>query len=278
MITLRLPRHALAIAGLAAVLLLSGCAGGPSTVASTAPPYVTPTYAPGQKLSSAAALALLRQLYSRLTTAHLDVTSSGTGSGASTLNGDVDFRSTPAAVSGQLLLALMPTQTPIKLIFAGGNLYLNIADMTGSQYVETSFSQISAVPGVDLIDAIDPKAALTQFSAAISGVTYVGNEAIDGVQADHYTVSLDSAAALKADTSLFRGAPPDVVKQFTKVTTRPYEDIWVDGQGNLVQVITTLDGVTTTVNLSSFGEPVSITAPPASQVTSADQLGLAPGA
>jgi len=269
-----LSRRPLAALGLAGVLLLSACSGGgtPSVASSSSPtasasPYAAPTYSAGQKLSRDQMLSLLPALYSHLTTAHLDLSSNGNGSGATTLTADADFSTTPAEVSGQMLMALMPTPKPIVLILSGGTLYLNISGITGAQFIVATFPQISAVPGVDLLEAMDPKSAFSMFSPAISGGVYVGRETVDGVQADHYTVELDSAAALKSDPLLFRGAPPDVVTQFTKVKTRPYEDIWVDGQGNIVQVVTTLDEVTSTLTLSSFGEPVSVTAPSPSQIT-----------
>jgi hypothetical protein len=273
-------RRAGAAVGLVSVLFLTACGGNSSstTVATsptvTAAPYTAPTFTPGQSLSKSEVVTLLPNLYSRLTTAHVNVTGQGNGSGTVTLTGDANYTTTPVELSGQMLMSLMPTTSTIKTVFSGGKLYINIADMTGSQYVETSFSQISAVPGVDLLNAIDPRAAFSTFSTAISGGIYVGNETVNGVQADHYTVTLDSAALLKADPSLFMGAPPDVLTQFAKVKDRPYEDIWVDAQGNIVQVVTTLDEVTSTLTLSSFGEPVSITVPSADQITSLSGLGL----
>lgn len=269
-----LSRRPLAALGLAGVLLLSACsssgtpsAGSSSTPTTSTSPYVPPTYSAGQTLTRNQMLTLLPALYSHLTTAHLDLNSNGNGSGATTLTADADFSTTPAEVSGQMLMALMPTPKPIVLILSGGTLYLNISGITGAQFIQATFAQLTPVPGVELLPAMDPKSAFSTFSPAISGGVYVGKETVDGVQADHYTVEVDSAAVLKADPLLFRGAPPDVVTQFKKVKTRPYEDIWVDGQGHILQVVTTLDEVTSTLTLSSFGEPVSVKAPSPSQIT-----------
>lgn len=93
-------------------------------------------------------------------------------------------------------------------------------------------------------------------------VTLVGSEDVDGVSAKHYHVVIP-AAELKKSGVVDKGAA-DILKGDL------IYDIWVDGDKHPVKLSNQLEvsGTKTTLvmKFSNFGEPVSVQAPPASQV------------
>jgi hypothetical protein len=114
----------------------------------------------------------------------------------------------------------------------------------------------------------DPSRSLGAMFGA-SKVTKVGSEKVGGVDTTHYTVVLPRSALVSA-----MKYPAQIVNLLPR--TLNY-DTWVDGD-NLVRKVTsdlTVQGhkTTTEITFDHYGDPVSITAPPASQTTTTSALG-----
>jgi hypothetical protein len=133
----------------------------------------------------------------------------------------------------------------------------------------------------------DPTSGLSLLAGVSGSVTTVGHDSIRGVATTHYTFQVDSARAL---TSLPADAQA-AVKSFAAqlgVTTVPTE-AWIDSQGRIRRMHMTVDtskpaaspspvlpglppsalpkSTEITMELFDYGAPVSITVPPADQVT-----------
>jgi hypothetical protein len=126
----------------------------------------------------------------------------------------------------------------------------------------------------------DPTQALSYLRGASKDVKAVGTETINGVKATHYVGTIDTATAL----AKLSGALKQLAKaSLSKVPTIPF-DAYLDDEGRLVRMTqkTTVPGseltngmevhVQMTMDLTDFGTPVSVTAPPLSQTVDGRQL------
>jgi hypothetical protein len=103
----------------------------------------------------------------------------------------------------------------------------------------------------------------TDFTEAASGLQVVGQEQVAGADATHYHLTVDV-------TKLPQASPGREQLLTAGVLSLPV-DVWVDAKGRpvkLTEELTVQDQqVSTVVTVGSFDAPVSITAPPADQVS-----------
>jgi hypothetical protein len=117
----------------------------------------------------------------------------------------------------------------------------------------SSFSQI--------FDQADPSKISDTFKS-IKGLKKVGTEKVNGVETTHYTVTIDTAAAVKAsggDASKLKSAGvPD------KATV----NIWIDSEQRPAQMRMAMGSLANVdLTFSHWGDDVTVTAPPADQVS-----------
>jgi hypothetical protein len=264
--------------GALSVVGLSACgsshpAAGPETGAAKRP--VTAVLATAYENTVAAKSAQLT-LQVTVTAAGKQVTESGTGAvDWGTRQGTIDVKVEVPAASGSTSLTL-------REVIDGGNAYVMLPSSLigaagGKPWIETSFGSLTSGSST----GEDPTQVLSLLEADSSGVTEVGPATIDGAATTEYRAVVDPA-------KVEAGAPAAVkqllarASQASGLTSVPI-DVWVDGQGLARQI--TEDVTTTppassggssagpvkldlTMNLSNYGQPVSVTVPPASQVTS----------
>jgi hypothetical protein len=115
------------------------------------------------------------------------------------------------------------------------------------------------------LGSLDPSAMFDRFSDAITGGTYVGKETVDGTQTDHYRLTVDARAVASALPSQAAGAASAIPATETM-------DVWFDGDGRYKQMTMKVGGETVSESFTKWGEPVDISAPPASQVQDLDKL------
>ena len=93
-------------------------------------------------------------------------------------------------------------------------------------------------------------------------VTFVGAESVDGVDADHYRVVVDSAAMFRAmKQHTVPGMPKNLVY-----------DMWLDDHDLLRRMQFEVAGQSVDMSMSRWGVPVSVKAPPASKVVDASSM------
>jgi hypothetical protein len=109
----------------------------------------------------------------------------------------------------------------------------------------------------------DPDAIKAQYSA-FKKFTDLGVETVDGVQARHYKVTVDTVKSLKASGLGSIGGIPlkELLKTVPKTTT---SELWLDGD-NLIVKMTSDASAGFEVHYSKWGSPVQVAVPPKGRV------------
>jgi hypothetical protein len=114
--------------------------------------------------------------------------------------------------------------------------------------------------------------ALDQLRAATGNVETIGQETVNGAAATHYRTELDYAALADSTKGL-----SDAQVQAMKKLGRVPMDVWIDGEDRVVKMVFAMGGtalgdagtsVTMTMEITGFGEPLDVVAPPADQTMS----------
>lgn len=115
-----------------------------------------------------------------------------------------------------------------------------------------------------MLSSVDPDKVEDMY-ASIKRLEDLGPETVDGVDTRHYSVTVNMQDAIKAlGMDKVKGISlQDVLKQLPKTYT---SDVWLDSAQRPVQMKYSLSGSETVMHYSDWGKPVSIKAPPASQV------------
>jgi hypothetical protein len=152
---------------------------------------------------------------------------------------------------------------------------------------QSAFTKNPARPWVkiDLNDPTNPFGAMLdqmmasfepskvqQIYSAITRLNNLGVDPVNGVPARHYTVTVDTSrmvSVLGLDSvpgfsraQLMAQLPDEVTSQ-----------VWLDAQNRPVKTQSGIQGVSTEMLFTKWGEPVKITAPPANQVMDFSQVG-----
>ena len=227
------------------VLPLAACGGGGSKSSSSQTP-VDAVKSAAQKTYSAGSESMA-------VTASIDAAGQSVA-----LSGKGAFDTKSLKGSMSLNVHAGPVTTTVDEVLSGTAVYLKSPLLTaalpgGKTWVKIDLANMH-LSGVDLqsLLAQDPSAQLKALEVAKSA-TKVGSEQVGGVSATHYRVQ-------------------------TAQKTFPNYDVWVgdDGYIHRVQVAQPSPKVSVTVDLSKFGEKVSSSVPPASQVY-ASKTGTIPG-
>jgi hypothetical protein len=165
----------------------------------------------------------------------------------------------------------IPSAGQLRLIYVGGKTYAKLPAslQTGSKpYVlvsPNSSNPVIAQLGSSLGTALNAASLRTYgiFVHAAKSVKLVGSDTVGGVQATKYHVVVD---ARKVPSSLLSKQ----ALQSSGIKTVPV-DLWIDSEDRPVQVVEnlTVQGQTVSVkaSITRYNQPVTITAPPASQVS-----------
>lgn len=245
-------------AGLLLLAPLAGCgsdkakstAHGPTTSGS---PSGAPT---GSGASSVSGTSVdVNQFITEVTTA---MKAKGTahmvmaiGSSASAV-ADVDY------AGGTAMRITMTTGSQkVNVVLTGGVMYLQ--QTTGGKYVKIGKSDPALGGLLTQLSSIGPTASLTSMKPGIKKILDVGTETIDGTQVHHYSVTVDTAKAASA----FGAAAGSVGAGQPKTITF---DMYVDSEHLLRELDVTASGQKIHMTVGDWGKPVTIAAPPASQV------------
>ncbi len=195
-----------------------------------------------------------------------------------TMNGDVD--GTPNRLAAAFTMSGQALGGNARFILVDKVMYLQIPGMTpNNKYIKFDLARSDA-PGaamlsqlLDQVNQLDPSKSAEMFKA-ITRLQERGTEEIDGVQTTHYTVDVDTQKALEVmglDGTVPQGQMPKTLT----------EDVWLDSDNRMRRIRMNMQGFTMDMTYSQWGEPVDISAPPASQTTDMrqmmSQMGGAPG-
>ncbi|MEV5569451.1 DUF6612 family protein [Spirillospora sp. NPDC052269] len=185
----------------------------------------------------------------------------------------------------------MAGQEGMELVMVGRTVYMKSAVFAqlshGKPWLKLSASELGAASGQNFDQLIEQQkqadpAEQTRMLTASKDVREVGKETVNGVQTTHYqgTVSVQEIAAKLPDATR-----QQQMKNFQKLGLQSLAfDLWVDGQQLPAKVVMkspegSSTKMNTTVTYSGWNTPVTVTAPPASEVGKMPKLpGLTPGA
>jgi hypothetical protein len=199
---------------------------------------------------------------------------------ALTGTGSYDF--TDNAVQLSVNIGVDGQQESLQLIYLGGTVYEGLPQIArlapGKSWVSVDISSLQHTVGESGVGQIggDPVAALRALAQQGNTVSSIGPSTIDGQSVQGYTVILNPAVERR---EMEQANLPASMKR--AVFGSGSETVYLDGAGNLVRVtaaITEADGTAGTVqiqessDLSDYGAPVSIVAPPADEVLPFDQF------
>ncbi|MHB1875954.1 MAG: LolA-like protein [Streptosporangiaceae bacterium] len=200
--------------------------------------------------------------------------------GASTFSGTMDMRLKPTTA---IVARFSAAGQDVREILADGKIYLSIPQLrklTGKPWLEASVSALAKKAGLNLTALLqnaensDPLAQAKLFAVA-KNLRKVGTATVNGVATTEYTGTYVPQEILKR-------LPPSLVSKLgpmlRKLGAHPVSfHVWIDGQHDIRKTTTaeTIGGqtVTTSYNVVSINQPVTVSLPSASEVAPLSSLG-----
>jgi hypothetical protein len=266
----------------AGALAVAGCSASSSkgTASKPASPPATASGNGGGSLTAAEAVKQAAAQAQKATSYAADVTVQTTGTGNSTMSGTLKQQTEPSplavadfstvSVQGQTI------QGGLEEIVNNSGLYLKMATLakeTGKPWVEFPASELSQVDGTSFSQLLqngsnDPLLQAQMLSSS-TNVKKVGPATINGVPATEYTGTYPISAGLAKLPAANRSKIASQLQQMGLTTVQ--FTVWLDNQQQVRKVVTaakgTSESVASTIVVTSVNQPVSVTLPPASQVT-----------
>lgn len=198
------------------------------------------------------------------TTAHLTMKVAAGATGDLTAEGDVDYTGDAPEMAMTMEIPAGGSTTKADIRLVDGILYMSMGQMTGGKFVKVDPADESGPMGGmgdlgGMLDQMDPTAMLEKMRSSVRRVTFEGDDA----HGAHYVMTIDTAEMARS-----MHLPAEASGQLP--STLSY-DLWLDEESRLSRMTMDLPvaGATASIemNASDWGEPVSIEAPPASEVT-----------
>ena len=194
-------------------------------------------------------------------TAHLSMT---TGSSGMTLSaeGDMAFRGARQDMALTMDGAALGTGT-IEMRMVDQVLYLSMPPMTPKgKFVEIrpgdTSSPFAGMAGQ--MQGVDPRDTFKAFENGLRKVEFVGEESVHGEDLEHYRLTVDFRAAAKAQGMPHMAGMPKTVAY----------DMWLDADALMRRVeFEMAQQISMVMEMSEWGEPVDIEAPPRKQIVPA---------
>lgn len=191
-----------------------------------------------------------------------------------------------AVLDGSTIYEKLPQLSKV----LGGKPWIKIDPATLSRATGGPFGALlSSLQGaLNQVQSQDPTSSLTLLSGVAGSVTTVGSEPVRGVATTHYRFAIDTAKAVAQLPADIQAPLKSFTSQLEMTGSLPAE-AWIDGDGLTRKLHLTIDRSPTagtptpvisglpkvplpkntelTMELFDFGAVVSVTAPPADQVT-----------
>jgi len=258
---------AAALAALAACSSASSDDNGPTSAPRSTGQVPSTNVSGGAGIDAAQFVALATSAAEKAQTVKIKVSMSLLGA-AITASGDLRFGDKTADAS---VTSTTPIG-PVQVIIVSGDVYTKGLAKGDPGRPWTRNATGAAEIGAALKKA-DPRQTL-QMLSSIGTLKPIGTETINGVGATHYSVAIDLAKVAKQQPDL-AGVINELIKQGVKVQD---VQLWVDPQKRPLRMATSVQlpnpadstkKITSvqTVDYTDWGAPVTISAPPADQVS-----------
>lgn len=235
--------------------------GGKRTVAATPTPTVSdhPT-STARPHGRAALLAAMQAAIAAHRSAHLRMSMTGTSPISAT--GDVRYAGAGSAMRLTMAIPSLGTKAAeVRLL--DGVMYVAAPPMTPTgKFVKidtTDPNSPYAGSFGQLPSQLDPNTNLKVFRRGLRHVRYVGPETVDGQRLRHYVFRVDLTRALARAANGGQTAAPGKPKVVS------YQ-VWLDRDSLMRRLRLHASGTTMTMQMSRWGEPVTVTAPPAADL------------
>ncbi|WP_426246667.1 hypothetical protein [Nocardioides sp. LHG3406-4] len=225
----------------------------PSATAESSESPATDAPPAGEEVDPADFVADYKAAFSKESTAHMTMTTEGQASFGA--EGDIDYSTTPPSMTMTMSDPASGQKLDLRLV--EGTFYMS---MPGSdKFYSFDLDDPSNPLGGDFTKQLDPATAFDKFEGAISSVTFVGEEDVEGEQMRHYSLVADGE---KVSGGLASDAPEGVLPKELKY------DVWLDGDGFFRKMTSDLgEAGQLTMNVDDWGKDVKIEAPSKDQVT-----------
>jgi hypothetical protein len=191
------------------------------------------------------------------------------------MNGAGDFQNDPKLGSMHLALSVAGKNFAMDEVMQGSVVYMKSPILStvahGKQWVSIDLEKAGKSLGVNFnqFTQQNPTDILAALKKA-GTVRKIGSESIDGVDTTHYKVTVDLAKAPNGKQLM----------QYTNLKALP-ADVWIDGQDQLRRMTETYDvqaqgqtvATSMQMDLSKYGEQVSVKVPSASDTLDMSKLG-----
>jgi hypothetical protein len=200
------------------------------------------------------------------------------------INGTMDAQE-QFSPSLEMSMTMNSPQFDISEVMVGDTIYMKMPQLSsmlgGKPWAEFKLSAMGGSLGstfqslLDSAKNTDPTQQLQPLLAS-GDLHKVGTETVDGAQADHYAGTVDPATAFDSSAAA-KNLTPDQIAQLKSLmkssgVTSETIDVWVATSDNLpirvaVSSSTSKGAFKVDMHMSDWGKPVSVSAPPADQVT-----------
>ncbi|MPZ93622.1 MAG: LppX_LprAFG lipoprotein [Propionibacteriales bacterium] len=253
-------RWAVALAGPMLVAVLAGCGssddGAKSTSESSKGASETSGASDGRLTTETLVPALMKAVDGKES---VHMTMSLAGPQEMSMEGDAQLHEEDPVMSLTMEGGGMPGVVEVRLV--DGLIYASVPGLAPEgKFVkidpEDANDPLAKAFG-DLSGTMDPRTTFDAFEAGVKDVEFIGEEPVGGDQMSRYRVTVDAAAAMKAQGQT---APQDMPK------TIDY-DLWLDAD-NLMRKMTfeLPGGISMDLAMSRWGEPVKVGAPKAADI------------
>ncbi|MGH3362592.1 MAG: LppX_LprAFG lipoprotein [Nocardioides sp.] len=259
-------------AALAAPLLVSGlaaCGSESGTNGGSDAAPVSEGLESGESVDKADFIADLKAGMESATTAQMEM-EMNLGQSPIRAEGEMDYSGD--AIAMDMTMESGMTQEPLELVLVDNVMYLNMGQMSNGKYIEYDLSDAKNLPpGMDqMAEQLDPLAAFDSMEAALTSVTFEGDEDVDGDRLSHFELTMDTS---KIETMKEIPAQAGLPKEVTY-------DLWLDGENRMRQMNMVMEMATKAeidAKIFDWGEPVEIEAPAKSEVVKAPPMDQMPG-
>jgi hypothetical protein len=264
----RRPRRlslAAACSSVCLLVLLTGCGGSDSNDDSSSSATTSDGSSAAASLTKANLGQEIRDAQADAGSAHVEATVEAAGQTLD-LAGDVAHLDTPESPTFDFAADAGGDQD-FRLLVVDGTLYVSgsgISSRGGKKWVKSDISDPDN-PIAQIFQTANPG----NFSSYLQGVTDFqdkGAETVDGVDTEHYSVTVDTNEMLAANP-VFKGQSVSQLGLPEKLTS----ELYVDDENRPVEIAVDLAAAGAfEVHFSDYGKDVSVQAPPADDVGSFD--------
>jgi hypothetical protein len=205
--------------------------------------------APGERLTAKNLVATMLAAMREKKTAHMTMEL------GSSISADADVRYSSDATEMKMSMEMGPTTAQVILV--DGTVYMQ--QSAGSKFVKISKDTPGVGDMITQLTGLSPSSSVSAMRGSLKKVQYVGRATVKGTTVDKYRVTADTAAMARTlGSTAGMGDLPKTVSY----------DLYVDSDHLMRRIDMKIAGQSITMLVDKWGEPVDITAPPASEVLS----------